>query len=66
MTDCKHYWILESPNGPMAEGKCKLCGEVKEFPSVSDLDMRSPTQRRQGGALRFWRMNSPERIEEQF
>ncbi len=36
MTDCKHYWVLESPNGPTAKGECKLCHEIREFPNVND------------------------------
>lgn len=63
MTDCKHYWIVDPPSGPTAQGICKLCGEEKEFPSVSDLDMRSPNQRR-GDTLRFWRISTPEHIIE--
>lgn len=65
MTDCTHYWILESPHGPTVQGECKLCGKTDSFPSVSDLDLRNPNSRRSGYALRHWRFNSPERIEEQ-
>jgi len=45
---CKHYWIIESPNGPTSRGVCKYCGAEKEFdnyspyPSWSD-DTSSPT-----------------------
>ena len=28
---CRHYWIIESPNGPTSRGVCKLCGAEKEF-----------------------------------
>ena len=28
---CRHYWIIESPNGPTSRGMCKLCGAEKEF-----------------------------------
>jgi len=28
---CRHYWIIESPNGPTSRGVCKYCGTVKEF-----------------------------------
>ena len=65
MSECVHYWIVEPPKGPTAKGKCKHCGEEKEFPSLSDLDLRSPNQRRQGHGLRHWRIHSPERLEEQ-
>ena len=28
---CPHRWSIESPNGPTSYGKCKYCGEVREF-----------------------------------
>ncbi|MBN1692407.1 MAG: hypothetical protein JW845_02510 [Dehalococcoidales bacterium] len=29
--DCGHYWIIEVANGPRSVGKCKYCGETREF-----------------------------------
>jgi hypothetical protein len=29
--ECKHHWLLETPNGPTARGVCKYCGENKDF-----------------------------------
>lgn len=28
---CDHHWVIETPNGPTANGVCKYCGEIKEF-----------------------------------
>ncbi len=28
---CPHHWIIETPEGPVSQGRCRLCGEVKEF-----------------------------------
>jgi len=28
---CRHYWVIAAPDGPVSKGKCKTCGEVKEF-----------------------------------
>jgi hypothetical protein len=28
---CNHYWVIEVANGPTSRGKCKYCGEVREF-----------------------------------
>jgi hypothetical protein len=28
---CQHYWVIEIANGPKSVGKCKNCGETKEF-----------------------------------
>lgn len=31
-TECnRHHWQIESPNGPVSIGKCKICGERREF-----------------------------------
>ena len=30
-SECRHYWIIESANGPYSSGMCKLCGAEKEF-----------------------------------
>ena len=29
--ECKHHWMIESPNGPTSLGVCKICGERSEF-----------------------------------
>ena len=29
--ECKHHWIIDSPNGPISEGVCELCGVRQEF-----------------------------------
>lgn len=31
MPSCRHYWIIDSPQGPTSRGVCKFCGAVKEF-----------------------------------
>ena len=30
---CCHYWVIETPEGPVSKGICKFCGEEKEFDS---------------------------------
>lgn len=30
---CCHYWVIETPEGPISRGICKFCGEEKEFDS---------------------------------
>lgn len=29
--ECVHYWIIDVPSGPVSGGKCRLCGESKDF-----------------------------------
>lgn len=32
MNACRHHWLLETPHGsPTIEGRCKSCGEVRNF-----------------------------------
>jgi hypothetical protein len=28
---CHHFWVIDVANGPSSLGKCKVCGEKKEF-----------------------------------
>ena len=32
---CRHHWIIEAPSGPVSKGRCKLCGELKEFSNAA-------------------------------
>ena len=29
--ECRHHWIIESPHGALSDGRCKVCGEEREF-----------------------------------
>ncbi len=28
---CHHFWVIDVANGPSSLGKCKVCGEKREF-----------------------------------
>ena len=28
---CQHYWVIESPQGPVSIGTCKHCDKKQEF-----------------------------------
>ncbi|MBI2166323.1 MAG: hypothetical protein HYU29_07990 [Chloroflexi bacterium] len=28
---CKHHWVIDTPNGPLSQGVCKLCGLENTF-----------------------------------
>jgi hypothetical protein len=28
---CRHHWVIETPRGALSNGRCKLCGEEREF-----------------------------------
>ncbi len=29
--ECRHHWLIESPQGALSSGRCKRCGEEREF-----------------------------------
>ena len=45
---CRHYWIIEAPEGPTSKGVCKFCGAEKEFDSFGPDSLsrwdRSPSK----------------------
>ena len=51
---CRHHWIIESPRGALRSGRCKICGEERQFRnSASDYiwdDDSSSGYGRWGGA----------------
>ncbi len=33
---CAHYWVIEPANGPVSQGACQVCGEVRGFKNFID------------------------------
>ena len=33
---CAHYWIIEPANGPVSQGQCQNCSEVRDFKNFVD------------------------------
>ena len=31
---CIHHWLIDTPDGPVSQGVCKYCREVKYFDNV--------------------------------
>ena len=29
--ECQHHWVIAKPSGPVSRGKCRVCGEEKDF-----------------------------------
>ena len=29
--ECRHHWIIEPANGPISQGECQKCYEIREF-----------------------------------
>jgi hypothetical protein len=54
---CRHHWVIESPQGATSMGRCKRCNEVREFRnSASDTvwegDPMSSISKMGGGSAR--------------
>jgi len=30
-SECRHHWIIDTPRGATSDGRCKVCGETREF-----------------------------------
>ena len=28
---CRHHWVIQPATGPVSQGVCQACGEVREF-----------------------------------
>lgn len=35
---CCHYWMIQSAVGPVSEGSCQNCGEVRVFKNSIDYE----------------------------
>lgn len=29
--DCKHWWMIDTPAGPVSNARCKFCGKERTF-----------------------------------
>ena len=47
--NCKHHWVIETPNGaPILKGNCKFCGAKRQWSTAGESD---PTTVRLGLAV---------------
>ena len=44
-TLCAHHWMIETVDGPVSKGKCRLCGEEREFANSADYGYTWPLNR---------------------
>lgn len=36
---CSHHWVIDSANGPISRGVCRLCQEVREFENSPNIQL---------------------------
>ena len=29
--NCRHHWVIDAANGPTSRGRCKRCGDERDF-----------------------------------
>ncbi len=44
MTTCPYHWIIETSEGPVSMGRCRLCGEEREFSNSVEWTYRARTR----------------------
>ena len=49
---CQHHWLIESPSGATSLGRCKRCGEEREFRNSASDHVWEDDSR---GGYRPWR-----------
>ena len=42
---CTHHFVIDTPNGAMARGRCKYCGAQREYPTSYRLDREDSAAR---------------------
>jgi len=45
-TECCHHWVIQPADGPISNGSCQVCGEIREFKNYVESatwgDTRAP------------------------
>ena len=52
-TQCAHYWIIETADGPVSKGECQLCGEEREFSNSAGFMATNGFVERMGGGVKL-------------
>ncbi len=47
---CCHHWLVDSPNGPRARGRCRRCGRTALFPTSLEGAARADARSRRKAA----------------
>ena len=38
LATCCHHWVIQPAVGPVSEGECQNCGEIREFKNSIDYE----------------------------
>ena len=42
---CAHYWVIDAASGPVSQGTCQVCGEVREFRNSAETNFKTWTNK---------------------
>src|SRR5881628_751190 len=56
---CQHHWLIERPQGSTSAGRCKLCGEEREFRNSATDHLWEDES---GNGYNAWRGSRPSRV----
>jgi hypothetical protein len=63
---CCHHWIIQPAIGPVSDGMCQKCGEVREFKNSIDYETewsnRRESARSEMGAAPFGSLDDAEEM----
>src|SRR5881397_2884086 len=55
---CQHHWLIETPRGALSVGRCKRCGEEREFRNSATDHLWEDES---GSGYNAWRGSRPSR-----
>jgi len=55
---CQHHWVIETPRGSLSLGRCKRCGEEREFRNSATDHLWEDES---GSGYNAWRGSRPSR-----
>lgn len=62
---CRHHWVIESPQGVTSRGVCKLCGAEREFLNSAQDSLWEGESVPNPGSGRWPRGNSQDPLPEE-
>ncbi len=58
---CCHHWVIQAPNGPVSQGQCQKCHEVRHFQNF--IEMSDWGDKKQPARPEVETLPAPEEIE---
>ena len=53
-TECVHHWVIEPAQGPLSQGRCKICKVTRDFSNSVWAEAQHITLAKDQGERRKW------------